>query len=352
MHARSSTTAAVPGRALLLGRLVAGLPVIGVAALAGWGLSLLTTRVENWFVMTDELYYQRLAISVAQTGSLLPRLQGEVVSNLNQLYPVLLSTVYGHGDVPASFDSAHRLNAYVMASAAIPVYLLARKLGVGRVLGLAAAALSVVVPWMVLASFLLTEVVAYPAFCWAVLALVHATARKTALADLLAVGALVLAVTARAQFFVLALVLALAVATEALLEQRERGLSGRPLLRAAASSLARRRLLIGAFLAGVVALVVAAISGEAGDLLGSYAVTAEGIHVDGETLRLVLEQWGVLVLATGLVPLIVGSAWIVDRLRPAADSVQRGFGVVAAWAVVAVLLQVASFNQRFGAGLV
>ena len=67
--------------------LVDGASVVAVALFLGWVLSLATTRVKNWFVMTDELYYERLAVSVAQTGSLLPRLHGELVPNVNQLYP-------------------------------------------------------------------------------------------------------------------------------------------------------------------------------------------------------------------------------------------------------------------------
>src|SRR5215216_3439582 len=136
----------------------AGVAIVPIALALGWVLSLATTRVANWFVMTDELYYERLAVSVAQTGSLLPRLHGELVSNVNQLYPVLLSTVYGDGDVAASLEAAHRLNAFVIASAAIPVFLLARISGVGRIASVWAGALAVAVPWVVLSSFLLTEI--------------------------------------------------------------------------------------------------------------------------------------------------------------------------------------------------
>ncbi len=69
-------------------RSLVGLGAVAALALTlGWVLSLATTRVKNWFVMSDELYYERLAISVAQTGSLLPRVHGEIVSNVNQLYP-------------------------------------------------------------------------------------------------------------------------------------------------------------------------------------------------------------------------------------------------------------------------
>src|SRR5215213_9815005 len=166
-----------------------GASIVGVALALGWILSLATTRVKNWFVMTDELYYERLAISVAHTGSLLPRLHGELVGNVNQLYPVLLSTVFGDGNVAASLEAAHRLNAFVIASAAIPVFLLARLSGVGRVASVWVGALAVAVPWVVLSSFLLTEVVAYPAFCWALLAVTFAVGRGSGSADLLALAA-------------------------------------------------------------------------------------------------------------------------------------------------------------------
>ena len=157
---------------------VGGVGIVALALSLGGILSLATTRVVNWFVMTDELFYERLAISVAHTGSVLPRIHGEFVSNVNQLYPILISFVYGDADVPASLESAHRLNAFLFASAAIPVYLLARRVGIGPIVSLWAGALAVAVPWSVLASFLMTEVVAYPAFCWALLAVTHATIRE------------------------------------------------------------------------------------------------------------------------------------------------------------------------------
>ena len=192
--------------------------MVAVALCLGWVLSLATTRVKNWFVMTDELYYERLAVSVAQTGSLLPRLHGELVANVNQLYPVLISPVFGDGNVPASLEDAHRLNAFLITSAAIPVFLLARRIGIGWLVSLWAGALSVAVPWVVLASFLLTEVIAYPAFCWALLALTHAVERKRWTTDLLALAAIGIAVLARTQFIVLLGVLLVAVAAEAMLE--------------------------------------------------------------------------------------------------------------------------------------
>jgi hypothetical protein len=324
--------------------LVDGASIVGVTLALGWLISLATTRVRNWFVMTDELYYERLAVSVAQTGSLLPRLHGEVVSNVNQLYPVLLSTVYGDGDVAASLESAHRLNAFLIASAAIPVFLLARRLGVGLLLSLWIAALCVAIPWIVLASFLLTENVAYPMFCWAVLALVYAVERRHWTTDLLALAAIGAAVLARTQFVVLVAVFLVAVVVDAILETS---------WRTAPRELWRTRRPFVVLYGALLVVVLAAIAvGKGSRLLGSYSVTAENVRIDFGLVQLVFEHVAALALGLAILPFLVGCAWLIDRLRPSAPLRERSFAVVGVTSLVLVLVQVASFNQRFGAGLV
>ena len=69
-----------------------------------------------------------------------------------------------------AFYAVHTLLALVLASTAVPTYLIARSLGLGRLAANLAAALSVAVPWMLLAGVVMTEDVAYPAFAWAMLA--------------------------------------------------------------------------------------------------------------------------------------------------------------------------------------
>src|SRR5215210_5472151 len=88
-------------------------------------LAVLASRVRDWVVMTDELQYAKLASAIAD-GSLLPTLRGEHVAAYAQLYPLLLSPLYGVFDAPGAFAAAHVLNGVLYASAAIPVYLLAR----------------------------------------------------------------------------------------------------------------------------------------------------------------------------------------------------------------------------------
>ena len=324
--------------------LVDGASVLAVALFLGWVLSLATTRVKNWFVMTDELYYERLAVSVAQTGSVLPRLHGELVSNVNQLYPMLISPLYGDGNVPASLAGAHRLNAFLITSAAIPVYLLARRIGLGRLLSIWVGALSVGVPWVALASFLLTEVVAYPAFCWALLALTHAVARKTWLTDLLALVVIGVAVLARTQFVVLLAVFVVAVVVEAMLDATPRG--------APANLWRTRRPFVVVFGALLLVVLGAIAIGKGSQLLGSYSVTAEHVRLDFGLFQLAVEHVALLALGLAILPFIVGIAWLVDRVRPSTSERERSFAVVGCASLVLVTLQVASFNQRFGAGLV
>ena len=325
--------------------LVDGASIVGVTLTLGWILSLATTRVKNWFVMTDELYYERLAVSVAQTGSLLPRLHGELVSNVNQLYPVLISTVYGDGDVAASLEAAHRLNAFLIASAAIPVFLLARRLGVGTLLSLWAGALSVAVPWIVLSSFLLTENVAYPMFCWAVLALTYAVGAQAVDEDLLALAAIG-AGCARAD--------AVHRPPRRLRRRGRRRGDPRDLVagRRRASSGARAgpsSLLYGALLLVVLAAIAI---GKGSKLLGSYSVTAENVRLDFGLVQLIFEHVAALALGLAILPFIVGCAWLIDRCgpRPSRASARSPSRGRRRWCWCS--LQVASFNQRFGAGLV
>src|SRR5437762_13130129 len=94
--------------------------LLGLWLGAAIALQLLTTRVADWFVMTDELLYERLAISVARGHSPLPRVHAALVPNVDQLYPLLLAPVFGDGLVPDSVHAAHLLNAFVVCSACIP----------------------------------------------------------------------------------------------------------------------------------------------------------------------------------------------------------------------------------------
>src|SRR5439155_11119743 len=84
-------------------------------------------RIRDWAVMSDEMLYVKLATSIADTWSPLPRLHGTSVGVINQLYPLLLAPLFGPLAVPAAFHDAHLFNAVLMASARVPAYLISRR---------------------------------------------------------------------------------------------------------------------------------------------------------------------------------------------------------------------------------
>ena len=150
-------------------------------------------RVNTWAVMTDELQVARLAISIAQGGSPIPEIRGEHYGANSQLYPLLLAPFYGLHSAPQAVAAAHVLNALLLASVAVPAFLLARSVTGRAGAAYAAAVLTAVTPWLVLSSTLLTENAAYPAFVWSVFLCQQALTRPSPRRDALALAGLALA---------------------------------------------------------------------------------------------------------------------------------------------------------------
>jgi Dolichyl-phosphate-mannose-protein mannosyltransferase len=320
-----------------VGRLLAR-PWIPIAALwlgLGGCLAILTTRVADWYVMTDELLYERLAISVGQQHSPLPHVHGELIANVNQLYPLLLAPLFAGKLVPDGLGDAHALNAFVMSSAAIPAFLLARRVTNGSRLAYVVAVLTVCLPWIVLASFLMTESVAYPAFLWAILALHNAVVAPRPRNDVLLLVAIGVAILARTQFAVLLAIVPLAILLDRFAPRR---------------ALAEHRILTASYGVLAAAGVILAATGNLSRALGTYSVTAEGNVAPSGMPRSLLEHLAPLGLGVGIVPFVLGSAWLlasVGRKRPPA---QNAFAAIAWVAIVALLLEVTSYDLRFGAG--
>src|SRR5437763_3002705 len=88
-------------------------------------LATITSRVADWFVMTDELLYERLALAVDRLHSPIPHVHGVAIGSINQLYPLLLAPLFTSGTVAQSLHRAHVLNAFVLTFAALPAHVLA-----------------------------------------------------------------------------------------------------------------------------------------------------------------------------------------------------------------------------------
>src|SRR5262249_47180848 len=99
------------------------------------------------WIFQDELLYSELATSFAATGRFAIR-ESPGTGGFGVVYPALISPAWAlFQKVPAAYTAAKAINAVIMSLAAVPVYLLARRLA-GRALALAAAVLALALPGM------------------------------------------------------------------------------------------------------------------------------------------------------------------------------------------------------------
>jgi hypothetical protein len=309
----------------------------------GLGLSVLVAHVRDWFDMTDEMRYERLAIAIARTHSLVPRVHGVDIHSYSQLYPLLIAPTFAHGLVARDLLHAHVLGAWVMSSACIPAFLLARRVLAARWAAYAVAVLAVCMPWIVYSGMLMTEVAAYPAFAWALLALQRALVVASWRRDLVALLAIGVAYLARAELIVLVVVLPLALLAFGL---------GRPdgSWRSRAGATVRgHALLTVAYLAVVAGAIVLALVGRLSSVAGVYGVygTTSGLFPRGLAGSFA-EHAATFSLAFAVLPFVVGTAWLLANLvRPAADRELHAFACLGSVAVVGLIAQATEFDVRY-----
>ncbi len=303
-------------------------------------------RIQDWSVMTDELLYAKLATSIADTGSPVPQVHGSSIAVYNQLYPLLIAPLYGALAPPEAFRAAHVLNAFSMVSAIFPAYLLGRQV-LSRPWALAAAGLAVLVPWMVLTGFLMTEAVAYPAFLWAALGLQRSIAAPSPspTRDALAIAALGLAVLARTQFAVLVVVLPVAILAH------EVGMR-RNLLGGVRHAVAAHRLLAWLYTAGLALAVILAVAGSFGSLLGVYAVTVEGSLLPAGVWSSAGRHLDSVAIGCGLAPLILGGGWMLATVARPPGKNEHALAALSLVTITFLTFEAASFSVRFGDSIV
>ena len=289
------------------------------------------------FIMVDELIYSELARSLADSGELLVR---DVSSpGYGIVYPALISPAYAVFEgLTDAYAVVKTLNALVMSLAAIPAYLLARRV-VGARFSLLAAVLAVSLPSLVYTGSVMTENAFYPVFlvCALLLTLVlerPTTARQVAL--LIAVG---VAAATRVQ----AVVLVPALLTAPLLLVLFRGEGLRVALRPF-------RGLYGVVLgAGALALVAQLARGRSlSDLLGAYSIVGESDYELGEVLRYLLYHVAELDLYLGVLP-VAATIVLVGRSRSLDRPLQALLATALAmtfWLVLVVSAFASVFAQR------
>ena len=316
------------------GPILALVAVIVVAAgvYAGAAQLVSTARVHP-----DEHIYAQAGASLADGDGL--TIRGDEYG-LGPVYPAVLATALAvAGDRETAYHLYKAANGILFALAAIPIFLVARRL-LRRWWSVGVAALSVAIPSSMYASVVMTESVAFLVYSLAVYAIVLALERPTVLRQFAVLAAVALAYATRAQFAVLfvAFVAALFVVW-ALAPDRERPRA------------ALRRLwpTLGALgLGGVVVLARAVVTGSSP--LGDYGVLFRGYN------PLDIARWGAYHLADleiylAVVPLAVSPIVVVQLWRRGRAGSTRAAAFLAAFLMIngGMLFVTAAFaSTEFG----
>jgi hypothetical protein len=125
----------------------------------------------------DEYIYASLARSLADHGR--PLIRGGSAHFPALLEPLAAAPFWLFDDPLLAYRLTQAENALAMSLAAVPVYLLTRRLGLGTGLSLVAAALAVASPDLFFVSFVLADPLAYPLVLGALYAAVCALSRPS-----------------------------------------------------------------------------------------------------------------------------------------------------------------------------
>ena len=218
---------------------------------------------------------------------------------------------------PEAFVVGHTLTALAYASAAVPVYLICRTLGLARWPASFATLMGVATPWAVSAVTFLPESPAYAAFCWLTWACLRAIAQPGVWRDLLAVAALGVGALGRTNF----LVLPVGYAFAALVASGTLGRSVR--------AFPRRHPVTT--VAALLAIAVVSARGVTA-FLGSYEDVTWIDLTWGHALTVLDKSWAFLSrLAGGLVvlPAMLAVPWLARHVLRPRDPAAHAFALLA-----------------------
>jgi hypothetical protein len=285
----------------------------------------------------DELLHERVARGVAESGSLATHGYG-LVSGVVDAFGFWLTT-----DAASAFHLIQLLNVIVMVSAALPAYLLARRV-VSQPGALVVAALTVSVTWMAYSAMIMTEPAFYPVFLLFVLALVRALERPSWGRQAVMLTALVLAFETRTQAICLVGALLLA----AVIHGWSRGRTV-ALLRAFAPtwSLFGAAILLGG---------IAAAAGVIGSPLGAYQKLLDDslsvLHPHGLLLWTAANLTSIA-LGVGVLAMLAFPLGLAPLLRRGSTTSEAAFASASIAVTLAILTTVVVLcESKYGTGTV
>jgi hypothetical protein len=232
----------------------------------------------------------------------------------------------------------------LLASAAWPAYLLAHSVTGSRAAGAVAALLTAFMPWLVMSTTLLTENAAFPAFVWAVFLCQRAIAGPSTRNDVVALVGLLLAFVARTQFFVLAVVLPLALLGHEVSfpSASSSGWRGR-----ARTAIRSHRVLFVVYAVGLLAGAALAAAGSLGSVVGNYALPFEGDLVPAGMWHSAALHLDYIVVGGGILPFLLMVAWALTTAVRSESRSAHAFAWLLLFLVPLLTFEVTSFDLRF-----
>jgi 4-amino-4-deoxy-L-arabinose transferase-like glycosyltransferase len=311
-----------------------------VVVSAGIRLALAKSHPAPW-IFGDELVYSNLAESVAGTGNFAFR-DSPGLHGYGPGYPLLISPAYAvFDDLAHAYAAAKAINALLMSLAAIPVYLIARRM-VSVWLAVAAAVLAITIPSFIYTGTIMTENAFYPAFLACVFAFFAALERPTVVRQLGALALVGAAFLIRAQAVTLLPAFLTAIVLVCFLEAREeRHLSRRELMRRLD---AFRATWVALGIGLVLVLGFFLVRGRSpAHALGAYGVLAESDYSPSAVARWFVLHLAELDLYLGILPFAALIVLAFDAFgRERLPRPLRLFGVLAVSIVIWVTLFVAA----------
>ena len=302
--------------------------------------------VAPWYL--DEFRYAEAARQISGDWSTLVRGFGTYF----YLYPRLISPAWAAASMGTTYAAAKVINVVLITSAAIPLFLWAR-----RVLppwrAVLALALVLALPTGLYAGALVTENGFFPAFMLASFALAWMLEAPALLRQLLALGAIALACAVRPQGIVFLLIVPSAIVLKATFDARAAGepLSWRRLL----GTFRPYLLLLGLLaLAVVVYLLRQLLLGQGlSSGFGLYSfVLRVGDYSVPDALEWIVYHFGGIAIAVGFLPFIALVLLLAEAWRPRAvvSSAERALVAVAVsgtfWLVVQTGIFVSRWSER------
>ena len=299
----------------------------------------------------DEWYFTELARMIAHDFPAALWRSGVYLRGVERIDQLVLAIPYALLRTPTSYEVGHALQALLYASAALPVWLLARAGGLGRASAVLAAALVLAVPWAVISTSFLAEPAAYPAFAWVLYTTWLAAQRPSRAVEVLALVALAVAALSRTQLLALPPILPLAV----LWQELRYGLGGggaRERARTLLQRLWSRHPIVTAITALAIVAILASAAGVlpgggVAKLTGDYGLP----HLEPLSAILGRDRYYLSRIATGtgLLAFVFGLGWILRTLARPRGAAGHALAVVCLLGLAGLLLSLlqAGSDERY-----